>query len=100
MMQLQQAQERWRSGRARYATFAELGVPAVAVRRPLPSHGGQPVDRQRLRRRRPGHGCPVATTAQCRYMMLAVDSGNVSYRSGETEAAANDTAANRKCWNL
>ncbi len=98
MMQLQQAEERWRSGSARYATLAELGLPTVAP-------GGH---YQLTVSDATGSGYVAVAQAigaqsgdrQCRYMRLVLDAGNPSYRSGETEAADNGTAANRQCWNL
>jgi type IV pilus assembly protein PilE len=98
MMQLQQAEERWRSGSARYATLADLGLPATAT-------GGH----YRLTvSDATGSGYVAVAQAlgaqsgdrQCRYLQLALDAGNPSYRSGETEAVENGTAANRQCWNL
>ncbi len=98
MMQLQQVEERWRSASARYATLAEVGLPAVAA-------GGH---YQLTVSGATGSGYVAVAQAigaqsgdrQCRYMKLAIDAGNPSYRSGETEAADNGTAANRQCWNL
>ena len=98
MMQLQQAEERWRSASARYATLAELGLPAVATGGHYQLTVGDAT----------GSGYVAVAQAigaqsgdrQCRYMRLAIDAGNPSYRSGETEAADNGTAANRPCWNL
>jgi type IV pilus assembly protein PilE len=98
MMQLQQAEERWRSGSARYATLAELGLPTTAT-------GGH----YRLTvTDATGSGYVAIAEAigaqsgdrRCRYLKLAIDAGNPSYRSGETDTTDNGTAANRQCWNL
>lgn len=98
MMQLQQAEERWRSVSAHYATLADLGLPALATG----GHYKLTVSDAT------GTGYVAVAQAQgaqsgdrqCRYMKLAIDAGNPVYRSGETEATANGTAANRQCWNL
>lgn len=98
MTQLQLAQERWRSNSGRYATLAELGLPATAsggnyrvtVADPTPAGyaalaqatGTQSADRS------------------CRFMKLVLDDGAVVYSSGDTEATANDSATNRQCWKL
>jgi type IV pilus assembly protein PilE len=98
MLQLQQAQERWRSASRRYGTLAEVGVGSVVPGRNYvlsvadPSSTGYVATAQ-------------ATGAQardraCRYLLLGIEGGNTSYRSGETAAASNDEQVNRKCWNL
>lgn len=98
MMQLQQAQERWRSGNSRYASLPELGLAANA-----------PGGHYRIEVADPGPQGYVAlaqaTGAQagdraCRYLVLVVDGAAVTYRSGDSQAASNDTTANRQCWNL
>ena len=97
MLQLQQGQERWRSGSARYGTLAEVGVAsAVPGRHYLlsvvdPSATGHVAVAQAIEAQ--------ARDRACRYLLLGIESGNVSYRPGETEAATNDEQANRKCWN-
>jgi type IV pilus assembly protein PilE len=98
MMQLQQAEERWRSASARYGTLAELGLPSIAT-------GGH---YQLAVNDATGSGYVAVAQAigaqsgdrQCRYLKLTLDAGNPSYRSGATEAVDNGTAANRQCWNL
>jgi type IV pilus assembly protein PilE len=96
-MQLQQVQERWRSGNSRYGTLAELGLPAIAAGNNYlisvtdPSATGYVA-------------LAEATGAQgrdrvCRYMKLSVAAGNVSYSSGETADTSNNASVNRKCWN-
>ena len=98
MLQLQQAQERWRSGSRRYGTLAEVGVPsAVPGRNDLLSVAEPSVTGYLATAQATG---TQARDSACRYLLLAIESGNVSYRSGETAAAANNEQANRKCWNL
>ncbi len=98
VMQLQQAQERWRSASSRYASLAELGLPSTA-----------PGGNYRLSIAEPAANGYVAVAQAtgtqaadrlCRYMKLSVDAGNLTYSSGETDAAANDAQVNRQCWNL
>lgn len=97
MIQVQQAQERWRSGNGRYGSLAEVGAEGVVAGRSYTfsvdaiSASGYEV-------------LAAATGAQardslCRYMRLVVDGGNVSTRSGATDATDNPAQANRKCWN-
>jgi len=98
MLQLQQAQERWRSASSRYGSLAEIGVAEVAPGRnyllsvTAPSPSGYMAS-------------AVAVGAQagdrgCRYMKISVESGNLAYSSGDSESTANNEQANRRCWNL
>lgn len=98
MIQLQQAEERWRSGNGRYGTLAEVGVERVIAGRSYElsvdavSASGYEV-------------LATATGAQardarCRYMRLVVDGGNVTTQSGATDATDNASSTDRKCWNL
>ncbi len=98
MIQLQQAEDRWRSNNGRYGSIEEVGVASEIA--------GQSY---RLSVDAPSaHGyeaTAVATGAQARdatsrYMVLVLDGGDVAYRSGATDAADNPTQVNRKCWNL
>jgi type IV pilus assembly protein PilE len=98
MIQLQQAEERWRANNGRYGSLEEVGVASAIA-------GGNyrlSVDAASA------HGyeaTAVATGAQardaaCRYMVLVVVASDVAYRSGATDAADNPAPVNRKCWNL
>lgn len=97
-MQLQQAQERWRSASSRYGTLAEVGVPAAAPGRSYALSVSEPSAS--------GYVALLEATGlqagdrQCRYMKLRVEGGNMAYSSGESEATANDAQGNRQCWNL
>lgn len=98
MMQLQQAEERWRSGSSRYGSLAEIGLPAAAPGGHYTLGVAEPTPQGYV-------AVAQATGAQandrpCRYMKLVLDGPTVVYRSGETDATANDTATNRQCWNL
>lgn len=98
IMQLQHAEERWRSGSSRYGTLAELAVPGrspgghyiISVGTPQP-HGYIAVAQ--------ATGAQSADRA-CRFLKVSVDAGSVAYSSGETDAAANPAQVNRQCWNL
>jgi len=97
MMQVQQAQERWRSGSSQYGTLAEVGVASLAPGRNYllsvsePSATGYVAIAQAT-------GVQAGDRA-CRYLKLSIASGNLAYSSGETEAAANNAQGNRQCWN-
>jgi len=98
LMQLQLAQERWRSASSRYGTLAEVGVAGLSAGR----HYEIRVDTASST----GYeALAVATGGQardraCRYLRLSVDAGNLSYRSGDTDATANSAQENRQCWAL
>ena len=97
MMQLQQAQERWRSSSSRYGTLAEVGVASVALGRNYLLSVGEPSAEGYV-------AIAQATGSQagdrlCRYMKLSVESGSPSYSSGETAAATNNAQGNRQCSN-
>ena len=80
LMQVQQAEERFRSNGGRYALTVEspsaAGYVATAVAR-----GTQ------------------ASDAACRYMQVSAEAGGWTLRSGASAEADNDEAANRRCWN-
>jgi type IV pilus assembly protein PilE len=97
MIQVQQAQERWRSGSSRYGTLAEVGVASTAPGRNYVLSVTEPAAAGYV-------AIAQATGAQagdrqCRDLKLSVESGNLSYNSGDTEAAANNAQENRRCWN-
>ena len=96
--QVQMAQERWRANHSSYATLAQLGLPATS-----PSgHYLIGVDAVAL------HGYEVraqATGSQirdadCRFISLHVDGGNLAYRSATPSSTPNPAAQNRLCWSL
>lgn len=98
IIQLQQAEERWRSGNGRYGSLEEVGVArAVAGRSYELSVGALSASGYEV--------LAVATGAQardarCRYLRLVVDGANVGTRSGATDATDNPPQTDRKCWNL
>ena len=98
MMQLQQAQERWRSGNSRYASLAELALPANAPGGHYRIEVADPTAQGYV-------ALAQATGTQagdraCRFMKLTVDGAALVYRSGDSESTSNGAQANRQCWNL
>ena len=97
VIQLQQAQERWRSGNSQYGSLAEIGVPSVAPRRNyLLSVARQSATGYEVMAAATG---TQASDRSCRYLKFTVDAGNTAYASGDTEAVTNNAQANRQCWN-
>lgn len=98
MMQIQQAEERWRSNSSRYGSLAEIGHAATApgghynLAVTDPAADGYAVVAQAT-------GAQAGDRA-CRYMKLTVDGAFLTYSSGETAATGNTAAANRQCWSL
>lgn len=97
LLAAQLAQERWRSGTLAYGTLAEIGVAAKSMQ-----------GHYRLAVRDPGPaGFTLTATAtgvqqrdvRCRVLRLSVDGGETRFASGHDDAAANDEALNRRCWN-
>lgn len=98
MMQVQMAEERWRSNSASYGTLAQIGAAATsasghyALAISAPQQDGYTID-------------ATATGAQardaaCRHMRLTITGMNITRASGPDASVSNSTAANRKCWNL
>ena len=96
LMQVQQAEERYRSNASRYATLDELGLSTATGR-----HYTLTIDTATA----DGYAATaVATGAQagdrhCRVMKASVDGAAWTTASGATAAADNDAQANRRCWN-
>ncbi len=97
LLHVQQAQERFRGDGSRYGSLAEIGIAAAVP-------GGNYV----LSVESAGPTSYVVTAlaaglqsgdATCRYMRVNVESGDWVNRSGPTDAANNDPATNRRCWN-
>lgn len=98
MMQVQAAQERWRSNGARYGSLAEIGAPAASA-----------TGHYRLQvRSADEEGYDVLATATgaqardagCRHMSLRVTGANLAYASGPDANVANPAPLNAKCWSL
>ena len=96
VMQLQMAQERYRSSRLSYASLESLAHAST-------SSGGHyqlsvsHVTDSGYRLRARAQGLQHFDTA-CRYMQLRVEGLNEIQESGPTEALANSRAENNKCW--
>ena len=96
LLELQQAQERWRGNHAAYGSLDELGLPALT-----------PDGAYRLSITSPGSTGYTATAeatgvqsgdTSCRVMKLTLEAGHTLMASGPDATVANSTAANRKCW--
>ena len=97
LMQLQQAEERWRSDNSRYGTLDEVGVASAAPgRNYLLSVADASATGYVAVAQATG---TQASDRKCRYLRLAFQAGNLATSSGETESADNDAQANRQCWN-
>lgn len=97
MLQLQAAQERWRSNHGGYGSLADIRQPATS-----------PAGHYTLQvRAQSSSGYEVLATAgggqagdrACRFLLLSVSGLNASTASGADDSVANDTATNRRCWN-
>jgi type IV pilus assembly protein PilE len=98
LMQVQAAQERWRSNHRSYGSLAEIGARDVssAGHYTLRVLSADP-DRYEL--------VAVATGSQardtaCRHLKLTLDGASVTHASGSDALVANATAANRRCWSM
>ena len=98
MMQVQAAQERFRSNGARYGSLADIGTPGV-------SPAGH-YNLQALSADEDGYIVLATATgtqardANCRNLSLQMAGANISYASGPDATVANPDSVNRKCWNL
>ena len=98
MMQVQAAQERWRSNGARYGSLADIGTPARSAaghyRLQLVSADEEGYDVLAT-----ASGAQ-ARDAGCRNMAVRVSGANLAYASGPDARVANPADLNAKCWNL
>ena len=98
MLQVQAAQERWRSNNAGYGSLDDVRAPA----RSAAGHYTLEVPV------RSASGYEVLATAQgaqrqdaaCRTLKLTVSGLNTVYASGPDAGVANGDEANRRCWSL
>lgn len=98
MMQVQMAQERWRSNNASYGTLADIGAATA-------SSGGHYTITLASGTSQGYEVTATAVGAQagdaaCRHMKLTATGTNVAYASGPDASMANPAAANRACWSL
>ena len=97
-MQVQAAQERFRSSATGYGSLAEIGVHAVSAA----GHYGlqiSAITAQGYDLLATATGAQARDTA-CRHMKLTSIDMNLAYASGPDATVANPSVANRKCWNL
>ena len=98
MMQVQAAQERWRSNGVRYGSLADIGTPA----RSAAGH----YQLQLVSADEEGYDVLATATgtqardAGCRNMAVRVNGANLAYASGPDASVANPAHLNAKCWNL
>jgi type IV pilus assembly protein PilE len=96
LLQLQAAQERWRSNNLSYASLAEIAIGATSTA----GHYALQVT---------AHfetGYEVLATAQgaqandtqCRHLRLRIEGGNLVQSSGPDAATSNPQPVNRQCW--
>lgn len=97
LLQLQQAQERWRSNHARYGSLTELGAPA----RTVDGHYTLSVANVSAT----GYEATAAASGTqardvaCAFLQLEMRDGSTIYRSGPTDKLDNAQGVNRRCWN-
>ena len=98
LMDLQMAQERFRSNNVAYGSLAELRSRATSpaghyqLDVQTPTDAGFVVLATAAGSQRSDTGCGV--------LKLTVDGANVSYASGSDGNVGNDSAANKRCWSL
>ena len=96
LLQLQAAQERWRSNNLSYASLAEIAIGATSTA----GHYALQVTANFET------GYEVLATAQgvqandtlCRHLRLRVEGGNLVQSSGPDVATSNPVPMNRQCW--
>jgi type IV pilus assembly protein PilE len=97
LLDVQQAQERWRANAPSYGTLEELGIAAttdggayrlsIAVHDPVSyAASAEAVGKQ-------------ASDTACRFLELAWSGGYTAQASGPDADVRNDHDANRRCWN-
>ena len=98
MMQVQWAQERWRSNNAAYGSLADIGMnatsPAGYYTLQVSGSGSSGYD-----------VTATATGAQardasCAHLKLSMQGANPVYSSGPDAGMGNPPATNRQCWSL
>jgi type IV pilus assembly protein PilE len=98
MMQVQLAQERWRSNSNAYGSLAEVGVANIFAAGyyslQVTSNNGDGYEVLAS-----ATGTQVRDTV-CRNLRLSVVGANLTYRSGPDASTGNAPAVNRQCWNL
>ena len=94
---LQQAQERWRANNPAYGTLVDVGIAATVPNGSytLSVAGNDASNYQSIAQ---ASGAQTADT-NCVFMRSAMALGDITLSSGPTNAFANSTALNNRCWN-
>lgn len=96
LMQLQLAQERYRSNAPGYGSLEEIGFanvsPSRHYRLSISGTGAERYEAQAI-----ATGMQQADI-RCRLLKLSVDGAQTRHTSGPDERADNDAATNRQCW--
>ena len=98
LLQLQMSQERWRANHGNYASLTQLKVNATSIMGYYqlsvadPTATGFAVSAA-------GTGSQAGDSA-CKVLRITVADGNANFTSGADERTRNDSADNKRCWNL
>jgi len=97
LMQVQQAEERFRSDGSRYGSLGEIGMTSMVAdgRYVLSVDTPTATGYQALA---VAAGSQMGDTG-CRYLKVVAAVGGWTLQSGSTAAVDNDATANRRCWN-
>ena len=96
LMQVQAAQERWRSNHRSYGTLAEIGIAATTTGGHYTLQVADVGD--------DGYDATAVASggqsrdATCRHLRLRLDGATVARASGTDALVANPSATNRRCW--
>ena len=98
MLQLQSAQERWRSHGARYGSLTDIGASPLS---PAGHYTMQVVsaDEDGYEVMATANGSQARDTG-CRHLALRMVGANPVYASGPNASVTNAAAVNAKCWSL
>lgn len=96
LMQLQMAEERYRSDHSSYGSLVELGSEASTPSGHYALTVAS-VSETGFRAQAVASGVQAADTA-CHHMQITVDGLNVNYLSGSDARLSNTAAENKQCW--
>ena len=98
MMQVQWAQERWRSNRTAYGSLAEIGMSGTSAAGYYTLQvSANTANGYEVLATATG---PQARDASCAKLKLSMQGANPVYASGPDLSTANSEATNRRCWSL
>lgn len=96
LMQLEMAQERYRSDHSSYASLGDLGM---ADKSPMGHYKIAVASSSATGFRAQAVASGLqASDAACRHLQLVVDGMNVMRLSGADDSFSNDSVANKQCW--